>query len=313
MSKLQNVWVFSDNPSRLPELIAGAVQLGEQVNALVLGAQPQVDQALALGAHKVYHLGEKPADRIVEDYADTMVAILNEVSERSLVLLAATRRCKALAAKLGNRLNGAVFNDASEIRGEADAIVAKHMVYGGLALGEEKLTSKIALVTLASGTFEPAAEGAAQGEVMTLPFVEPKTAIKCIERRAKEGEGVDLSRAKRVIGVGSGIVSQENLQHAQTLAGLLGAEMGCSRPIAETEKWMERERYIGVSGVMLKPDLYLAVGISGQIQHMVGVNGAQTIIAINKDKNAPIFQYADYGLVGDTTKVIPALVEALKG
>ncbi|TKB49251.1 electron transfer flavoprotein subunit alpha [Ferrimonas sediminicola] len=313
MSKLQNVWVFSDNASRLPELITGAKELGEQVSALVLGNQQQVDHALALGAHKVYHLGEKPAERIVEDYADTLVQILKEAGERSLVLMAATRRGKALAAKLGNRLDAAVFNDACEIRSEADAIIAKHMVYGGLALGEEKLSSNIALVTLASGTFEPASEGDAQGETLTLSYVEPKAAIKCIERRAKEGEGVDLSRAKRVVGVGSGIASLENLKQAEALAGLLGAEMGCSRPIAETEKWMERERYIGVSGVMLKPDLYLAVGISGQIQHMVGVNGAQTIIAINKDKNAPIFQYADYGLIGDTTKVIPALVEALKG
>ena len=95
------------------------------------------------------------------------------------------------------------------------------------------------------------------------------------------------------------------------LAAVLNAEVGCSRPIAEGENWMERERYIGVSGVLLKSDLYLTLGISGQIQHMVGGNGAKVIVAINKDKNAPIFNYADYGLVGDIYKVVPALISQL--
>ena len=87
--------------------------------------------------------------------------------------------------------------------------------------------------------------------------------------------------------------------------------MACSRPVAENEKWMEHERYVGISNLMLKPELYLAVGISGQIQHMVGGNGAKVIVAINKDKNAPIFQYADYGIVGDAVKILPALTAAL--
>ncbi|MFK0554848.1 FAD-binding protein [Escherichia coli] len=97
----------------------------------------------------------------------------------------------------------------------------------------------------------------------------------------------------------------------QLNAAVLNAEVGCSRPIAEGENWMERERYIGVSGVLLKSDLYLTLGISGQIQHMVGGNGAKVIVAINKDKNAPIFNYADYGLVGDIYKVVPALISQL--
>ncbi|EMQ3450968.1 FAD-binding protein, partial [Escherichia coli H23] len=91
----------------------------------------------------------------------------------------------------------------------------------------------------------------------------------------------------------------------------IGAELACSRPVAENEKWMEHERYVGISNLMLKPELYLAVGISGQIQHMVGANASQTIFAINKDKNAPIFQYADYGIVGDAVKILPALTAAL--
>lgn len=133
----------------------------------------------------------------------------------------------------------------------------------------------------------------------------------CQERRAKSVSSVDLSKAKRVVGVGRGLVAQNDLEMVRQLASVLGAEVGCSRPIAEGENWMERERYIGVSGVLLKSDLYLTLGISGQIQHMVGGNGAKVIVAINKDKKAPIFNYADYGLVGDIYKVVPALIEHL--
>lgn len=99
---------------------------------------------------------------------------------------------------------------------------------------------------------------------------------------------VDLSKARRVVGVGRGLVAQNDLEMVRQLASVLGAEVGCSRPIAEGENWMERERYIGVSGVLLKSDLYLTLGISGQIQHMVGGNGAKVIVAINKDKK-PLF------------------------
>ncbi|SDI94992.1 electron transfer flavoprotein alpha subunit apoprotein [Ferrimonas sediminum] len=311
MSKLPNVWVFSDVDSRLPEVITGGLQLGDKVSALVLGTDADVAMAHSLGAHQVFHLGEKPDTRIVEDYVDTMIHAADAHGRPELILIGATRRGKAIAAKLGARLQAGVFNDASELEIADAKVKAKHMVYGGLALGEETLCSQTAIVTLANGVFEPAAATGATGETVSLDFVAPKHSITCVERRQKAGQGVDLGKAKRVIGIGSGIVSQDNLKKAQELASLLGAEMGCSRPIAETEKWMERERYIGVSGIMLKPELYFAVGISGQIQHMVGVNSAQTIVAINKDKNAPIFQYADYGLVGDAGKVIPALIESL--
>lgn len=312
MSKLSNVWVFSDIASRLPEVIAGGVQLGEKVSAFVIGSEDEIATAYSLGATHVYYLGEKDANKIIEDYAETMAHAIANGDTHTLMLLGATKRGKALAAKLGVQLKAGVVNDASEVT-VGEGVTAKHMVYGGLAIGEEKIVSPIALVTIGNGVFEAAeADTSKTGEAVSVSFIEPKSAIKCIERRAKQGESVDLGKAKRVIAIGSGIGKQENLQMVAELGAAIGAELGCSRPIAETEKWMERERYIGVSGVMLKPELYLALGISGQIQHMVGALGSQTILAVNKDKNAPIFQYADYGIVGDLNKVVPALISAFK-
>ncbi|EDQ9396117.1 FAD-binding protein [Salmonella enterica] len=149
------------------------------------------------------------------------------------------------------------------------------------------------------------------GEAQSVEWIAPAIAVTRTATQARQSNRVDLDKARLVVSVGRGIGSKENIALAQALCQTIGAELACSRPVAENEKWMEHERYVGISNLMLKPELYLAIGISGQIQHMVGANGSQTICAINKDKNAPIFQYADYGIVGDAVKILPALIQAL--
>ena len=126
-----------------------------------------------------------------------------------------------------------------------------------------------------------------------------------------EKSSVDLTKADVVVAAGRGFTAEEDLQAARDLCDKLGAGLGCSRPLAEGVDWMPKETYIGVSGLMLAPKVYVAAGISGQMQHMVGCNRATTLFAINKDKNAPIFKQCDFGLVGDVKTVLPALVAAL--
>ncbi len=203
-------------------------------------------------------------------------------------------------------------NDAATVTVESGKPVIKHMVYGGLAFSKETLNSSFSVATLTTGTFEAAQNNASlSGTAQTAPWVEPKQSIVRTSIQKKAGNSVELDKARLVVSVGRGIGSQENIAIAKKLADTIGAEIACSRPVAENEKWMEHERYVGISNLMLKPELYLAVGISGQIQHMVGANGAQTIVAINKDKNAPIFQFADYGIVGDLFKILPVLTQQL--
>lgn len=314
MSKLANVLVFSDLKDRYAELLAAATQLSDNVTAAVFGSDDDVAMAARQGASCVYALGEKASQPMVENYAETLAAIVRQCSPQpTLLLFSATKRCKALAARLSVLLDVALVNDATTLSLDAGGICVQHRLYGGLAFGNEVVSSPLAIVTLMPGVFEPLAEDPQrQAPVVQADYVTPANALVCKERRAKQGSSVDLSKAKRVVGIGRGLAAQDDLKMVQALADVLEAELGCSRPIAEGEHWMERERYIGVSGVLLKADLYLALGISGQIQHMVGGNGARTIVAINKDKNAPIFQFADYGLVGDIYKVVPALVEQLK-
>ncbi|EJE9654999.1 electron transfer flavoprotein subunit alpha/FixB family protein [Salmonella enterica] len=311
MNKFSSVWVFSDTPSRLPELMSGAQAVGEKVNAFVLN---EADSATAchLGADHVWLLSGKPEDRMIEDYAAAMAETIRQHSEGGAVLLPNTRRGKLLAAKLGFRLSAAVSNDVSEVALQDGKAAVKHMVYGGLAIGAETIASPFAVITLSSGTFDAQQPDASRsGEMHTVQWQAPATAVTRTATQARQSNSVDLDKARLVVSVGRGIGSKENISLAEALCQTIGAELACSRPVAENEKWMEHERYVGISNLMLKPELYLAVGISGQIQHMVGANGAQTIFAINKDKNAPIFQYADFGIVGDALKILPALTAAL--
>ncbi|QLR05702.1 FAD-binding protein [Providencia rettgeri] len=311
MSKLSTVWVLSDMASRLPELIGGAQTLGEHVNVIALD-DAQTTQAFQLGANQVIQLSGKPDDRIIEDYADTVVDVIKQHGDTGLLLLPNTRRGKLLAARLGARLQAAVSNDAATVVIEDNKPVIKHMVYGGLAFGSETLSSSFSIATVATGTFDAASSNASlSGTAQVAQWIEPKQSIVRTSVQQKAGNSVELDKARLVVSVGRGIGSQENIAIAKALADSIGAEIACSRPVAENEKWMEHERYVGISNLMIKPELYLAVGISGQIQHMVGANGAQTIVAINKDKNAPIFQFADYGIVGDLFKILPALTQQL--
>lgn len=313
MSKITNVWVFSDVLARLAEVIGGAHELGEKVTALVIGSNEDVALAFNYGADEVFHLGEANSEKIIESYAKTIASVIN-ANEKSLVLMPGTKRCKALASLLGVELNAGVVTEVSVVTVEDDTVKCKHMVYGGLAISEEAIKSNVAIAVVAGGAFATVeADSAKSGKAKVVDFVESVTSIKCIERRAKECSSVDLNKAKHIVAIGRGIAKQEDIKIAEELCFVMGAELGCSRPIAEGEKWMAHERYIGISSVIAKPDIYFAIGISGQIQHMVGAKDSQTIIVINKDKNAPIFDYADYGIIGDLYKVVPEVVRALKG
>lgn len=311
MSKFSSVWVFSDTASRLPELMSGARALGEQVNAFVENAAEET-MVIQSGADRAWLLRGKSENRMVEDYANVMARTIRQQASEGLVLLPNTRRGKLLAAKLGYRLAAAVSNDASEIGGQDGQAVVRHMVYGGLATGEEVIASPFAVITVNSGTFEAQQPDTSRsGETQVVEWQAPDITVTRTATQPRQSSSVNLDKARLVVSVGRGIGSKENIALAEALCQAIGAELACSRPVAENEKWMAHERYVGISNLMLKPELYLAVGISGQIQHMVGANGAQTICAINKDKNAPIFQYADYGIVGDALKILPALTAAL--
>ena len=311
MSKLSYAFIIGDKVHKLSELLAGAAALADKVCAVVVGTADDAETAVSLGAQTVFLLEKKPGVPF-EDYAQSIAKIIAEHDGKRLVLLPTGKACKCLAAKLGARLDTALVNEAEAIE-IGEAVLARHMVYGGLAHATEEFTAPVSIVTVGGGVFEELpADTSRTGEIKNAEFVQPSHPIKLLETHPKQGSSVELGKAKRVVCVGRGIAGKDDIALADKLAALIGAEVGCSRPIAEGEHWMETERYIGVSGIMLKCDVYFALGVSGQIQHMVGANSCKTIIAVNKDKAAPIFKYTDHGIVGDLYKIVPKLLEAFK-
>jgi electron transfer flavoprotein alpha subunit len=201
-----------------------------------------------------------------------------------------------------------VLTGATSVVLEADAVVVGRDVHGGIASRTERVTGGPAVVTVPAGG---QAAVAAPVAVTETP-VEPAAAVRVREERPSGRESVDLGGARVVVGIGRGLKAREDLALVERLAAALGDEVACSRPLAEGHDWLTKDRYIGISGQHVAPDLYVAAGISGQVQHMVGVAGAKVVVAINSDADAPIFAQCDHGIVGDLYEVLPALAAALE-
>lgn len=308
------VWAYTERAAMLPELIGGARLLAEKMNgaaaAVVLGPRSEVEKAASLGVAKVYWLGEKADTAQVEDYVPTLAQLLQD-KKPALVLVGATVRGKAVAGRLAAKLGTSVVTDAKEILVEGGKLTFTHMIFGGGAVRTENPNTEVAIATIGQGVYEAPQAGAA-GEIVEVPFVEPAWRAKFVERRAKKVTAVNLAAAKRVVCPGRGVKNQEDLAMIDELAQVLEAEIGCTRPLAEGLDWYPRERYIGVSGAFIKPELYIGIGVSGQVQHTVGITDSRVIVAVDKDKNAAIFSQADYGVLGDLYTFLPAFISALK-
>lgn len=296
---MTEVWILAHDLAGGTALAGSARALGDRVVAISLGAGvlPGADLSLTV---------EVEAGVPVEAYA-AAVADLLASRGATLVLAEATACGRLLAGQVAARLGVSPIN-ATSVEAAGPLRVTRQ-VFGGLAVATEELTAAVGVLVLARGVL-PATEvpGAGDSEEVDL---RPEPGLRLVETRAKAGTSVDLASAKRVIGVGRGFAAESDLALAAELAAKLGAELACSRPIAEGVNWMPAERYLGVSGTTIKPELYLAVGISGQIQHLVGVNHSKVLVAINSDKNAPIFDHADFGVVGDLYQVLPELTKSL--
>jgi len=311
---MANVWVYSEKPAFLAELTNGARLLAENfggsVAAVVLGPRADADKAFAAGADKVYWLGEVKG--LVEDYVPTIAKLVAD-EKPALLLVGGTKRGKAVAGRVAARLGASALADTKEFIVESGKLTIRHMIFGGGAIRTEKPATETGVATVGQGVFEaPVLVAGRQGELVEVPFVEPAWKVKFVEKKSKPASTVNLAVAKRIVSAGRGIGKQEDMAMINELAKLLEAEVGCTRPLAEGLDWLPREAYIGVSGAFVKPELFLAVGVSGQVQHTVGIQDSKIIVAINKDKNAPIFPQSDYGIVGDLYQVVPALINALK-
>ena len=312
-----DIFVFSEKAGLLAELIAGgralAEQRGGQVVAICLGTRAQAEQAGQRGADAMLWLGELPPDRLVDDYLATLAGLVEQQSP-DLLLIGATRRGRALAGRLAARLGVTALSDVLAFSVEGEHVHIRHLIFGGGAVRVEKALAGPVIATVGPGVYQPLPAETGRGGTVSeaVPFIAPAWQAKLRQRKTRAAVTVNLGAARRVVCPGRGLAKQSDLALVEELALALKAELACTRPLAEGLGWLPRERYIGISGATLHADLYLGVGVSGQVQHLIGMSATRVVVAINKDQNAPIFAHADYGIVGDLYAVVPALIQAIK-
>jgi electron transfer flavoprotein alpha subunit len=304
------------------EAIAAAQQIAastqEPVAVLVAGASlgPVVDELRTAQVQEVLALEHTALDPYTSD--GLTIALEQAVSQLSPghVLFPHTYQTRDFAPKLAARLDRAILTDVVAVKPADGGIAfARPMFQGKLMADVAPQGPPPHLVTFQIGAFraDRAAKGSEPAPVRAISVqVDPSAVRQRPEPPFQQAkQAVDLSQAPRIVAVGRGIKEQSNIPIAQKLAEAFGAEIAASRPICDAG-WLPMERQVGSSGQTVAPKLYVALGISGAIQHLVGMKGSSTVVAINKDPDAPIFEIADYGIVGDLFEIVPALIEALK-
>ena len=251
---------------------------------------------------------------------DGFCAALKQVTESAkpdLVLFPHTYQVRDFAPKLAAMLGKGMIGDCIGLRNEGGKLVFVRQMFQGKTAADVTFTGAAPwFVSFQSGAFRadqlaahPGGKAAVNNVSVNLSAGDIRT--KPLELFKEAKSAVDLTQAPLIVSIGRGIKAPENIAQAEALAKAMGAELAASRPICD-EGWLPMERQIGSSGQTVAPKLYLALGISGAIQHVVGMKGARTIVAVNKDQNAPIFEIADYGVVADIFEVMPALTEELQ-
>jgi electron transfer flavoprotein alpha subunit len=303
------------------EAVAAAQQLaGGQPIAIVVPGSGLAGIAGELAAAAVQEIVTIDHPALASYTPDGHSAALRQVIEPlspSLVLLPHTYQSRDFAPKLAAGMQRALITDVTAIKivGGGQQAFVRPMFQGKLTADVVAQGPEPHFVTIQIGAFraDQAARGSSAAPVRAVDVTLDTSLIrqKPEEPFQQAKQSVDLSQAERIVAVGRGIKGQEHLPLARRLAEALGAELGASRPICDAG-WLPMERQVGSSGQTVAPKIYVALGISGAIQHLVGMKGSGVVVAINKDPDAPIFEIADYGIVGDLFEVVPALIDVLK-
>lgn len=313
------VLVYSDNKKIAIEMLSKAAELAKEnkskITSVIIGKPDEnlAKEYISYGADQVF-IAETDLDNFkAEEYADIFKKIVKEVKPK-VILIGSDKSGKELAARLSGLLNSGCVMDSNNIYYKGGKLNAERVIYSGKSIAVEQLKTEPAIITIPSKAFDPPKkDDSRKGDITKKKIDSEKSASKILKEQEMKTEGVNVEDAEIIVSCGRGFKNKEDIKLANELADVLkGKTVGCSRPIAADLKWLSEDHWIGLSGHKVKPKLYIAAGISGQIQHIAGMRDSGVVVAINKDPDALIFNSADYGIVGDLYEVLPKLTKKIK-
>lgn len=287
-----------------------AAALGTSCQAVVIGDPNRAGELGIYGVQKVYCI---PANEQLSFFESrTYAFVLSEAAKilgAKYFVLSASAQGKALTGRLSVRLNWGSVSGAKGFEVNGEDIIIEKAVYSGKAIARLSTAADNAVISIMGNAIPPKKIGS-EVSVESLEIDAPSSGVKLIRTEGLSGD-ISLPEAELVVSAGRGMKGPENWGIVEELAEVLGAATACSRPVADAD-WRPHHEHVGQTGIAIRPNLYIAIGISGAIQHLAGVNNSKVIVVINKDPEAPFFKAADYGVVGDLFEVVPKLTEALK-
>lgn len=313
---MAGIWIFGEDYDKSLELLSIGKIIAQELNTIMIPFafnRAMAHGYLKYGADEVMLLPTLPENYPFESYV-SVIAEQAHQDDPDVILISGTKRGNEIAARVAARLNTGLCSGCIGLQvNDGKELLMKKMVYGGVGVQTLLCSSRPVMAAVAVGAFEPAKLAANKKKniikkVNNIPY----SKITVVERVVKQSEEVAIRDAKVIVCVGRGVEKKEDIELARGLAHILGGALACSRPVAIDLKWMPEDMYVGISGIKIKPDLYIGIGVSGQSQHVCGICDSKVIVAINRDAEAPFFEAADYGVVGDLYEVVPALINEIK-
>jgi electron transfer flavoprotein alpha subunit len=287
-----------------------AAQTGDTAEGVVLG--DTTEDLSALGQHGVKKIHQVKNEALKNFDTQVYTKVLAQVAEQTgakTIIFSNNSSGKSIAPRLAVRLKAGLVSGAVALPDTTNGFVVKKTVFSGKAFANVSIKTEIKIIALNVNAFTIVS---GEGKADIVPFNATVDAPKVkVVSSSKTSGSVSLTEAEIVVSAGRGLKGPENWAMVEELAGTLGAALACSRPVADAH-WRPHNEHVGQTGIAIAPNLYIAIGISGAIQHLAGVNRSKVIVVINKDAEAPFFKAADYGIVGDAFEIVPKITQAVK-
>jgi electron transfer flavoprotein alpha subunit len=312
----ESVLVYSWNRELSFQLLAKGRELADEIEgvlcSIVIGFEIiDPDEYVRQGADKIFIADDEVLSTFdLEKYEKIILNAVEQASPR-IILLGGTKRDKVLSGRIAAALNTGCMTDCFILHFDDDKLIAERLAYGGSMVSTQASTKVPHVVTIPTRAFSKLEPQEREGELINLEIEHTFSRIKIVEQRKKIKGDRGLEEAHIIVSAGRGFKEKSDLKFLEDLAEVLGAKVGCTRPISADMGWVEE--WIGISGRKVKPKLYLACGISGTVQHAAGIRDSKIIVSINNKEGANIQHLADYYIVGDLYTVLPALTAVFKG